>query len=244
MYFSSAASRETYSTDVTSGNTSSDSLTVTYWNSGPEDIPPTISILSPSNGAIVSGNTNVSWTASDNTEVNAVVVYASWHANNYLFPPASEQIISVDGSISSASWNTKLRPDGYYYLKAYAIDHFGNLGKSQTVQVEADNDVSLNDVLFPIITILSPSGDPNYSTNLPTVSLSGSSSDNVGVREIRLAYYDSNSNSLSLVLMGNPITAWNFDNIPLSLGANGLIVYAVDMAGNIASATITVNRTA
>jgi hypothetical protein len=108
----------------------SDPVTVTVSNAAPPDTtPPTVSITSPSNGATVSGTTQVSATASDNVGVAGV---------QFLVDGAT---LGAEDTSSpyAVSWNTTTASNGSHQLTATARDAAGNRTTSATVTVTVSN---------------------------------------------------------------------------------------------------------
>jgi len=100
----------------TAGNSSSSSLNVTVGNA-PDTVAPSISIVSPANGARVKNNVSVQVSASDNRGVTKVELY-------------------VDDQLTSSStiapfttnWNVRKAASGAYTLRCVAYDAAGNTG--------------------------------------------------------------------------------------------------------------------
>ena len=95
----------------------------------PPDLPPTVSITSPSGGATVSGTTTVTATASDDVQVAGVqfrVDGANLGAEDTTAP-------------YSASWGTTGFPNGSHTLTAVARDSAGQTTTSASVTVTVSN---------------------------------------------------------------------------------------------------------
>ena len=86
----------------------------------------------------------------------------------------------------------------------------------------------------PQISITSPEDDGTYTAGTNVVSISGASSDNIGVTRIK---YSKNGGPDVETPTRNP---WYFNNITLNPGTNRIVVTAYDAANNQSSATITV----
>ena len=136
----------------------------------PDNILPTISITSPTNGASVSGTINVLVYATDNVGVTAVT-------------------LSVDGALVSSSsaspftnsWNSGLVTNGTHTLMVTAKDAAGNQ-KTSSIQVTVNN-VSGSDITAPTVNITSPANGSAYNAGT-TVNISISATDNVAVTSI------------------------------------------------------------
>ena len=84
--------------------------------------PPTVTILSPTNGATVSGTVSVSAQATDNVAVEYLEI-SYW--NQYL----GQQVILgavTNGGPLQVSWNTSSLTSAAYTVRAYAYDALGN----------------------------------------------------------------------------------------------------------------------
>lgn len=121
-----------------------------------DNLPPTLSNMSPPTGATVFGTVNVSVQATDNDRVSIVRFY---------YGPT---LIGTDTSSPySVSWSTTSLADNPYTLRAEAADATGNTA-STTVNVTVDNPPA--DILAPIATsVTRASSSP---TNAGSVSWS------------------------------------------------------------------------
>lgn len=94
--------------------------------SAPDTEAPTVEILSPLGGDLVSGVVPVEVVASDNIAIAYIVVTAS-----------GMDCRSDNQETASCNWNTKNLPGGEYTITALAVDTFGNnTNASLTVTVE------------------------------------------------------------------------------------------------------------
>jgi C1A family cysteine protease len=176
---------------------------------------PTVSITSPSNGATVSGTTNIAVNAADNVGVSSVN-------------------LTVDGAdvgtLATAPYNFTWTADGNSHsLTATAKDAAGN-SSFNTITV-AKNTVTA-DITKPDVIIQSPS---NGSSVSGTMSVNINATDNIGVSSVSL--------SLDGTVIGTTTTSpytfsWNTNNT--TDGAHALTATAIDAAGNLNSYTITV----
>ena len=102
------------------GNSATSTISVTVRNSF-DNIAPSISVTSPSDGAKVAGTVTVSVSATDDTKVVRVELY-------------------VDNVVQSSStsapfdtkWNTRKAKAGAHSIQCKAYDSAGNVGRSQT----------------------------------------------------------------------------------------------------------------
>ncbi len=93
-----------------------------------DEIPPVISITAPGGGAIVSGTTMVTASASDDVGETKVEFYID---NN---------LINTDNVAPySFSWNTTTVNDGSHSLSGKAYDDAGNIGSSNSVTISVNN---------------------------------------------------------------------------------------------------------
>ena len=96
--------------------------------------------------------------------------------------------------------------------------------------------VTYSDPNPPTITITSPTTESTYTTNEPTIDISGTASDDVAVVSVTW--------STSAGASGNctGTNQWTATDIPLSIGTNTITFTAKDGAGNSSSVTISVVR--
>lgn len=106
------------------GNVSAASITVNVQNVIVDATPPSVTITSPSNGAKVAVNLPVYVSASDNTNVVRVELYADG------------VLVSTSTSAPfTTKWTTKKVVAGAHNLQCRAYDAVGNSGISQMVTV-------------------------------------------------------------------------------------------------------------
>ena len=180
---------------------------------------PTIAISSPAAGATVSGVTNVTGTASDDTSVSSVAV-------------------AVDGAYTNASgtssWsssvNTASYANGAHTLSARATDAAGNTSvTSRTVTFSN----ATPDTTAPSVNIGSPA---NGSTVSGTITVSGTSADNVSVSKVETSV-DGGAYS-----MASGTTSWSrtLDTTTLSNGSHTISARATDTSNNVRSTSVSV----
>lgn len=184
---------------------------------GPDTTPPTISIGSPANGAILSGTVSVSVSASDNVGVTNVELYK----DGTLFA-------TLANSPYIFSWDTIRDQDGSHTLVAKAYDAANNIGTSNTVAVTVDN-------TQPKVAITSPLSG---ATVKGSVTISVSASDPSGIQRIEF-YIDGNLKATDYTA---PYTyQWNTKTV--KPGTHTILVIAIDKAGNMKQTSITVVST-
>jgi len=132
----------------------------------PELVPPTISITSPADNAIVSGPVSVTAEASDNS---GVVTKVEFYVNGKL--KATDTSSPYD-----YSWGTSAIPAGTYTLMTKAYDAAGNTKQSANVSVTLSKEQ-----IAPMVKIISPIGNKTLSR---IITVSAKASDNVGVKRV------------------------------------------------------------
>jgi len=190
------------------GNTDTDTLTVTVW----DVTAPTVSVSSPSEGAIVSGTVPVTATASDNLGVVRVEFFLDG---------------TGVGQDTTAPYVTTLPPSGLglgnHTIEATAYDAAGNSASAwRNVTVTGE------DVIPPTVSISSPSEGATVSG---TVVVTATATDNIGV--VRVEFY------LDGTGVGQDTSAPYQITLPpagLSVGDHAIEVTAYDAAGNSGSA--------
>ena len=94
--------------------------------------------------------------------------------------------------------------------------------------------VAPGDTNSPVIAVTSPTSDSSFSTNIATVNLSGSASDNIGVTLVTWA------NDRGGIGTASGTTNWIISGVHLQKGANVITVTTWDSAGNNTPITLTV----
>ncbi len=199
------------------GNTSTDSLTVTYT---PDTTKPTVAITSPTSSstlAVRTTTTALGGTASDNVGVTQV----TWSNSRGGSGTATG---TTSWSVASITLQT-----GANVITVTARDAAGNTNTT-TITVTRD-------ATAPTVTITSPTSNSTMTTTASTINLGGTASDaSTGVSQVTW----SSSRGGSGTATGT--TAWSVTGIALLTGSNVLTVTARDGAGNTRTDTLTVTR--
>ena len=176
-------------------------------------LPPVVSITSPANGAMISGNVTVSATASE----NLVGVQFKLDGAN----------LGTEDTTApySVTWNTASSLNGSHSLTAVARDARGSTTTSTAVVVTVDN-------LSPTVSIAAPS---NGAFVRGTVTVSATASDNAGV--IGVQFKLDGANLLSEDTVAPYSISWN--TVP-SPGSHTLTAVARDAAGNMTTSAAVV----
>ncbi|MBI4056526.1 MAG: S8 family serine peptidase [Elusimicrobia bacterium] len=202
----------------TSNNTSTHTITVTMQNIKPPAAP-TVAILSPANGASVSGTIVLSGTASGD-------------------PALSRVEIQVDGGTAqtasgTSSWsfllNTLSLSNGNHSILARAIDT-----SFKTVSSSISISVVNGDTTAPIASIVSPANGSNIKVNT-TVSVS--CSDNIAVQRVDLYADGFLAGSQTFSPPTTPCSA-NITWHASTYGTHTLQAKAVDTSGNVGSSSL------
>jgi hypothetical protein len=181
-----------------------------------DNTPPAISISKPTKDSSVKeyDHIDVSWTATDNIEMDSIKVYHTSNQNgNY----------NLIKSISSDSINTSYKvPSGvsnYATAKLVAIDKSGNKNESISEYF------TITDNTPPTITISNPSENDSIEIGTP-ISVDWIGFDNVGITSVDINY--STDGGLSWNESGKNITGsesyqWQAPNFP----TNNLIIQVI-----------------
>lgn len=211
-----------------SGNLATSTDGVFTTRAAPDTTPPTVAISAPSAGAVLSGQVNVSASASDNVGV----------ANVQLLLDGANLGALLSSAPYTVSWNTTSAANGAHTLSAVAKDSAGNSKTSTSVSVTVNN--TTPDTTPPTVAITAPPAGAALSGQ---VNVSASASDNVGVTSVQFLLDGTN--------LGAPKTAapytvgWN--TVAAANGGHTLSATAKDAAGNAktsASINVTVSNTA
>ncbi|QBQ54544.1 S8 family serine peptidase [Nitrosococcus wardiae] len=183
---------------------------------------PSVAILSPSEGATVSGTVAIDVSAEDNAGVTRVDLYAN-----------GQFLGSDTTSLYGFSWDSTTVADGSVSLTAYAYDAAGNEGVSSTVTVLVDNTPDSSDITPPSVSITEPA---EGSTISGTVHITVNASDNTALAAIQL-FIDGAMRSATDT---SPLSySWNTRKD--TIGFHSISAVAEDRAGNTATTLIIVN---
>jgi hypothetical protein len=142
--------------------------TAAFSTGGADTVKPVVSVSEPAAGAVVSGTTNLTATASDNVGVTAV----KWYVDDV------EVAYDAVGPAWSKPWTTTSVVDGPHRIFAKARDLAGNWGTSPTLIVTVSNTSNPSDTTPPSVSVTSPTTGSVVSG---TVTLSANATDAVGV---------------------------------------------------------------
>jgi hypothetical protein len=201
------------------GNTSTDTLTVTY---NPDTTQPTVTITSPTSNStltVTSTPLSIGGTAADNIAVTQVTWSNSRGGSGTATGTATW---SVSGITLQSGSNT---------ITVTARDAAGNT-RTDTLTVTYNPP----DTTQPSVTILTPTSNATLTTSASSTTLSGTASDNVGVTQVTWANDRGGSGTAS------GTTIWSTSTVSLMTGQNVLTVTARDAAGNTRTDTLTVTR--
>ena len=203
------------------GNTSTDTLTVTYT---PADTTlPTVTITTPTSAATHTASAtplSLGGTASDNVAVTQV----SW----------SNDRGGSGTATGTTSWSVSgiVLLSGQNVLTVTASDAAGNTSTDTLTVTYTPADTTL-----PTVTITTPTSAATHTASATPLSLGGTASDNVAVTQVSW----SNDRGGSGTATGT--TSWTVSGIVLLSGQNVLTVTASDAAGNTSTDTLTVTYT-
>jgi hypothetical protein len=205
--------------------------TVTVGASGSDTTPPTVTITSPTSASTyttTSSTIALGGTAADNSGVQIV----GW-------------INDRGGSAVANGTNTWSVPSitlasGTNTITVKAQDGAGNIGSDViTVTVSTSGPPPpppSGDTTPPTVTITSPTTNSSYVTSESSVTLGGTSTDDVGVTQVMWANNRGGSG------MASGTTSWTTGAIVLKGGMNVLTITVSDPAGNVATDKVTVYR--
>ena len=184
---------------------------------------PSAYFSTPAANATVSGIVSISGDGTDNVGVTRMEL----RINGTLVASASAASLAY-------SWDSRLVADGLRQLELRAFDAAGNVGTTTRTVTVSNNKVI--DSIAPTSAITSPANGFRITTR--TVSISITSSDNVGVTKLEL-YIDGRLSGTA----SSSTATFNWNTSKVSAGAHTLQAFATDAAGNIgASPIITVYK--
>lgn len=188
----------------------------------PDTTNPTVSITSPANGSIVSGNVDIGASASDNVGISKVEFYVN------------SNLVNTDTSAPySYSWNTASVANGSVALSAIAYDTANNKGSSAMVNVTVNN---VSDTSNPTVTITSPV----QGFKLPArgiVTVSATATDDVGIAKIELLV----DNNLKTTC-NQAKCSYSLNATSLKKGTHTISAKAYDLSGKTGSNSISVTK--
>lgn len=157
-----------------SGNRGIGAARVTVDNTGGDQLAPTVTFVSPTQGAPVSGTVDVEVTAVDNVDIASIAVYLDGH----------QLLGNSQGSPCGFSFDSNRFASGTHTLRAVAYDSARNPGE-QTISVQIVS--SDFDPDKPVITISAPS---KWDTLSGTAQIAATATDNSGVPPTMTAWLD------------------------------------------------------
>lgn len=201
----------------TDGNTSQDTIAVTY--TLPDTADPIVAIASPNGSGSYETDQNtvtLSGSAADNREISKV----SWASS-------TGQSGLAAGLENWTVENIDLQ-EGTNTITVTAEDAAGNTGSATLTVTYTPPDTSA-----PTVVITNPS-DTLLETTGGAIQIAGTATDNLNVIQVS---WSSNSGASGNAAGTNQ---WSVDAIALQAGTNTLTVTASDAAGNTGAATLTV----
>ncbi len=219
----------------------------------PDTTNPTVGFTAPASGAsLPAGTVAVTGTAADNTSVAGVAVAVQRSSDNLWLQPngtwaAGQQYVDAtlaEAGAPSTTWSLSFSASiaGSYSMTARATDQAAN-----TAQATRSFSVAAADTTAPDGAITAPA--VNAVVPPPTVTVSGTGTDNVGVASMALLVKDrdtglwlrndgtwgsTTANAQRLATLASPgatSTGWTLD-IPLGAGNYTVTARARDAAGN------------
>jgi hypothetical protein len=202
------------------GNTSTDTLTVTY--SAPDTTAPAASITTPTSAATFGTSTTpltVGGTASDAVGVTQV----TW-ANDRG---------GTGTAIGTTTWSASIAlQSGANVITITARDAAGNAAIDTLTITYTPADTT-----NPTVAITAPTANASYTATTATMSLGGVAGDNASVTQVTWANDRGGSGSAT------GTTSWSVNGVSLQSGANVITITARDAAGNSATDTVTITYT-
>lgn len=207
---SSLGAESTHTLSAKAFDTSNNSASSTPVSVSIADVTlPNVAISSPSNNATVSGNVNITASASDNVGISKVEFYVEG------------QLKGTDMTAPySYTWNTASLPaNSQQTLTAKAYDTSNNSSLSAAVVVK------ILDTTAPTVSITSPANNSVVSKN-STVTISANASDNVAVSKVEFYV----NNTLKCTDISSPYAcSWN---VPSGKNTYTLTAKAYDAINN------------
>jgi len=178
---------------------------------------PTVIITAPAADTLTGESIiNLAGTAAD----DGTVVQVAWSTNR-------GQSGTADGTTSWSIQGLTLL-SGENVVTVTATDEAGNTGTGSVTVTVDDEDPSLS--------FVAPVPDGMLAVTQATVAVSGTASDNIGLGRVEWSTDQGQSGTAT------GTKEWQISSLPLALGTNVLTVTVYDLVGNVASATLTLDR--
>ncbi len=186
-----------------------------------DTVAPTTSIAMPANNATITGSTNITATASDDTGVAKVEFY-----------DGLTLIGATTTSPYSLTWDTMKVSNGTHTLTTKAYDANQNVGTSSAISVNVSNQTTTaGDTIAPVIDITSPLNSEYVGKRM---RIAADATDNIQVVNMYV-YIDG---SLIVSTSGSSVNTVK----GIKSGRHTITVTAVDAAGNIGRSSVVVYR--
>ena len=198
------------------GNSSTDTLTVTYT---PDTTAPAVTITSPTSASSTTVSTasiNLGGTSSDAVGVTQV----TWVNNR--------------GGSGTASGTTAWTANGIVLLSGVNVITVTSRDAANNAGTDSISVTYTPDTTAPVVTITSPTSNATTTVQLASLNLGGTSSDAVGVTQVSWVNNRGGSGTAS------GTTSWSVSGITLQSGVNVLTVSSRDAANNVGTDTLTV----
>jgi hypothetical protein len=194
--------------DLLGARWTSSAVNVTVFN---DVTPPTVSITSPTSGAVIRGSVNVVAAAADNIGVAGVQ-----------FRIDGVNLGAEDTAAPYAiTWDSTTAADGMHALTAVARDAAGNVTTAAAIPVTSDNSA-------PAVAITAPDGTAVVSG---TIAVTADATDNTAVAGVQFLL---NGAPLGAEDLTAPFSA-AWDTVPSGNSSHRLSAVARDSAGNVAT---------
>lgn len=228
-------------------------ITFTVTSNPPDVVAPETALTSPSPGATLpTGPVAITGTATDDTAVAAVKLTIQntatsqyWNGSAWSAAAATVNATLATPNTASSGWSYTFNSitAGTYSVSAAATDASNNADASPaTVSFST---AGSPDTTAPDATLTTPAN--NAALPLGPVNIGGNATDNVGVAAVKVAIRDNatlkwwNGSGWgpfvyldsSVASPGATSTAWSYTWNPPVAGSYGIMVQAVDAAGNV-----------
>ncbi|HEY7187871.1 MAG TPA: putative Ig domain-containing protein [Vicinamibacterales bacterium] len=193
--------------------------------SGADTTKPSISIATPTSATSYTSTTStisMSGTSSDNVGVTQV----TW----------TNSLGGSGTATGTTSWSVGSIPlqNGTNVITVVARDAAGNTGNDV---LSVAYTATAADTTVPTVSFATPTSGTSYTSPNASMSMSGTSADNVGVTQVTW------TNSLGGSGTATGTTSWSVGSVALQSGTNVITVKARDAAGNVGSKVLSVTYT-
>ncbi len=191
-------------------------------------VPPTVSLVTPTEGTTISAKTTLAANASDLAGVKRIEFYVDENLAGYA---TSKGDPHDPNSIYKDSYRISLSGLGYtpgaHVIKAVAYDTYGNTS-SAAANVTFTSDFAVADTSAPTFTTTYPAPNTVYKGSTKAITLAASATDNLNIARMTILYDGVEVARNENVSINMSVST----RVNLDRGSHSILFTVVDTAGN------------